>query len=146
MTRHKLIKTVQVHWFTTIVHKSGYPVLISMVVAMTMWVITFVMMLMATTMWVVALMMMLVIVMMMVVAMVLMLVMVMVLLFNVAFHPLDPRSRSSYLFEVEEFGIQYLAKWHIAVIAVNDFSFGLDSTKNSTNMFAFLIAHLRYLI
>ena len=117
-----------------------------MVVAMTMWVITFVMMLMAMTMWVVALMMMLVIVMMMVVAMVLMLVMVMVLLFNVAFHPLDPRSRSSYLFEVKEFGIQYLAKWHIAVITVNDFSFGLDSTKNSTNMFAFLIAHLRYLI
>ena len=60
MTRHKLIKAIQVHGLTSVIHKRTYPILIAMIVAMTMWVIALVMMLVTMTMWIITLMVMLV--------------------------------------------------------------------------------------
>ena len=96
-------------------------VMMMMLVAMTMWVMTF--------------------------AMFMMIVIVVVMLFlYIAFYLLNPCSRGSHLIEVEEFGIKYLRERHIAIIAVYDFSFRLDSAKDSANMLTFLGRHLRYLV
>ena len=159
MTRHKLIKAINIEGTTTIVHKGGYAILIAIVVTMAMWIITFMVMIVTMAMWVITFMVMVVamamwiitfvvMVMMMVVVIIIMMVVVVifVLLLDISFYFLNPSSRSGYLFEVKELGIKNLAKWHIAIVAVDDFSFGLDSANDSMNMLAFAFAYHRHLI
>ena len=57
MACHELIKAIQAHWLTPVIHKRAYPILIAMVMTMTMRVITLMSMLMAMTMWIITLMM-----------------------------------------------------------------------------------------
>ena len=64
MTRHKLIKAIQVHGLTPVIHKRAYPILIAMIVTMAMWIITLMMMLMTMTMRIIALVMMMFVMMM----------------------------------------------------------------------------------
>ena len=63
MACHKLIKAIQVHWLTAVIHKSAYPIRIAMIMAMAMRVIALVMMFVAMAMRVIALVMMFVVVM-----------------------------------------------------------------------------------
>ena len=85
-------------------------VVMMMLVAMTMWVMTFAMFMMK-------------------------IVIVVVMLFlYIAFYLLNPCSRGSDLVKIKEFGIKDFGERHIAIIAVYDFSFRLDSTKDSANM------------
>ena len=100
-----------------------------MVVTTAMRIITLVivvmMMLVAMTMWVMAF------------TMFVMMIVVVMLFLYIAFYFLNPCSRGSHLIKVEEFGIKNFGERHIAIIAVYDFSFRLDSTKDSANMLAF---------
>jgi hypothetical protein len=79
---------------------------------------------------------------MMIVMMVLVLVVMMLLFLYIAFYFLNPCSRSSHLIKLKELGIQYLGERHIAIVAVNDLGFGLDSTQDSTDMLPLLSRHL----
>ena len=82
---------------------------------------------------------MVVMVMMIVIMMVMMMfVMVVVLFFHIGFHLLDPSSRGGYLIKLKEFGIKDLRERHIAIIAIYDLGFGLDSTNDCTDVFALL--------
>jgi hypothetical protein len=67
-----------------------------------------------------------------------MVVMVVVLFFHIGFHLLDPSSRGGYFIKLKEFGIEDLGERHIAIVAIYDLGFGLDSTNDSTDMFALL--------
>ena len=46
MTRHKLIKAVEIERFAAIIDKSSYTILITVIVAMTVWIITLVIVIM----------------------------------------------------------------------------------------------------
>ena len=145
MTSNKLVKAVETHRLAAVVHEGGYTILIAMVVAMAMRIITFVVMVMTVAMWVVAfVVMVLIIVMMMMsmlVVMVVMVVVMMMLLLHVALYLLNPCSRSGYLFEIKELGVENLAKRHIAIIALDDFCFGLDSANNGNYLLSFRFAN-----
>jgi hypothetical protein len=105
MTSNKLVKAVETHRLAAVVHEGGYTILIAMVVAMAMRIITFVVMVMTVAMWVVAFVVMVLIMVMMMVTMLMIVVVVvmtmLVFLLHVAFHLLNPCSRSSYLFEIK---------------------------------------------
>ena len=112
MTGYELVEAVKAHRLATIINESCDTILIAMIMAMAMWVIALMMVVMTMTMWVIALMMVLVVVVMMVVMTMLMVmlvfiimmvlvVMVLMLFFHIAFHLLNPCSRSSYLFEIK---------------------------------------------
>ena len=92
-------------------------------------VIVVMMMLAAMTMWVMAFTMF---------VMMIMIVLVVMMFLYIAFYLLNPSSRGSHFIKIKEFGIKYLRERHIAIIAVYDFSFRLDSTKDSANMLTFL--------
>ena len=105
--------------------------------AMAMWIITLVIVLMTMAMRIITLMLMMVLVLMM---------MMMFVFFDITFYLLNPRSRSSYLFEIKELCIQNLAERHIAVITINNLCLGLNRAKDSTNMLTFFNTYLRHLI
>ena len=82
--------------------------------------------------------MMVVMVMMIVIMVMMMVVMVVVLFFHIGFHLLDPSSRGGYFIKLKEFGIKDLGERHIAIVAIYDLGFGLNSTNDSTDMLALL--------
>ena len=134
MTRYKLIKAIEVKGPTSVIDKSRNSILIAVVMAMAVWIITLVIMVMTMAMRIITLMVMMVLM--------FIVMMVLVLFFYVAFNALNPSGRCGYLFKIEEFGIQNLRERHIAIIAVNNFGFWLNSSKNSPDMFAFLSTYL----
>ena len=131
MASDKLVKTIETKRLTTIIDKRGDTILIAMIVMMPM----------AAAMWIIALMIVImVVIVMMIVIMVIMVmvVMVIVLFLHIGFHLLDPSSRGGYLIKLKEFGIKDLGERHIAIVAIYDLGFGLNSTNDSTDMFALL--------
>ena len=81
---------------------------------------------------------MVVMVMMVVIMVMMMVVMVVVLFFHIGFHLLDPSSRGGYFIKLKKFGIKDLGERHIAIVAIYDLGFGLDSTNDRTDVFALL--------
>jgi hypothetical protein len=110
--------------------------LMVVVMAMAMWIITFMVVVMAMAMWIMAFFML--VVMLMVAIMLMMVMMVVVLFFDIGFDLLNPGGRGGNIIKVEEFGIKNLRKRHIAVVAVDDFCFGLYRANNSTDMLTLL--------
>jgi hypothetical protein len=106
--------------------------LMVVVMAMAMWIITFMVVVMAMAMWIMAFFMLMVAIMLM------MVMMVVVLFFDIGFDLLNPGGRGGNIIKVEEFGIKNLRKRHIAVVAVDDFCFGLYRANNSTDMLTLL--------
>ena len=90
------------------------------------------------TMAMLAMIVMVVMVMMIVIMVMMMVVMVVVLFFHIGFHLLDPSSRGGYFIKLEEFGIEDLGERHIAIVAIYDLGFGLNSTNDSMDVFALL--------
>ena len=78
MASYKLIKAIQTHWLTPVIHKRAYPILIAMVMTMTMRVITLMMMVVTMTMWIITLMMVLMFMMMMMFVMMLVVMFVLI--------------------------------------------------------------------
>ena len=136
MASDKFVKTRQTHRFAAIVYESSDSILFAMIVAMTMWIITLMVVVMAMAMWIMAFFML--VVMLMVAIMLMMVMMVVVLFFDIGFDLLNPGGRGGNIIKVEEFGIKNLRKRHIAVVAVDDFCFGLYRSNNSTDMLALL--------
>ena len=79
-----------------------------------------------------------VVIMMVMMMVVMVVVMVVVLFFHIGFHLLDPSSRGGYFIKLKEFGIEDLGERHIAIVAIYDLGFGLNSTNDSTDVFALL--------
>ena len=133
MTGYELVKAVQTHRLAAIIHEGRDAILIAMVVAMAMWIITFVVMVVAMTMLMVVVMMVvmtMLMVMLVFIIMMVLVVMVLMLFFHIAFHLLNPCSRSGYLFEVKELGVENLSKRHIAIVTFDDLCFGLNCANN----------------
>ena len=105
MTGYELVKAVQTHRLAAIIHEGRDAILIAMVVALR--IIALMVMVVAVAMWVVTLVMMIMMVMIMMmvmlvfIIMMVLVVMVLMLFFHIAFHLLNPCSRSGYLFEVK---------------------------------------------
>ena len=98
MTRHKLIKAVEIERFAAIIDKSSYTILITVIVAMTVWIITLVIVIMTMAVRIITFM---VVMVLMLIMMMMLVMMMLVFLFHIPFYTLNPCSGSSYLFKIK---------------------------------------------
>ena len=81
---------------------------------------------------------MIMVVMVMMIVIMMVMVMMIVIFFHIGFHLLDPSSRGGYFIKLKKFGIKDLGERHIAIVAIYDLGFGLNSTNDSMDVFALL--------
>ena len=143
MTSYELVKAVETHRLAAVIHEGRDTILIAMVVAVAMWVVTFVVVVMAVAMWVITFVVMVLMVLMLVVMVIMLVVMVvmMMLLLHVALYLLNPCSGSGYLFEIKELGVENLTKRHIAVVTFDDLCFGLNGANDGYDLLSLRFAN-----